>query len=190
MVGDTGIEPVTSSVSGTGNASAEVRPFPSVQVRATQGWARMHTDVAGRAPVGVRVGVRGVSSYRGDRLPASSACGGSRSAQASVDDGPGRRTPASRSRQPALHGAVAVRPIVGSRENRAPLSARAVRLSAQRKAHGGGHRHPLVLGRRVVEVQLPGLGQRPLGRPVARDDDGAGIVKARAWPGGGSPKEC
>jgi len=42
MVGDTGIEPVTSSVSGTGNASAEVRPRASVQV--SRRWARRRTS--------------------------------------------------------------------------------------------------------------------------------------------------
>src|SRR5450830_593738 len=64
MVGDTGIEPVTSSVSGTGNASAEVRPCVSVQV--SRRWARRRTSPDGgeHDAVGVRVGVRVV---RGDR---------------------------------------------------------------------------------------------------------------------------
>src|SRR5450830_2161310 len=58
MVGDTGIEPVTSSVSGTGNASAEVRPRASVQV--SRRWALMRTSPDGgeHDAVGVRVGVR------------------------------------------------------------------------------------------------------------------------------------
>ena len=58
MVGDTGIEPATSSVSGTGNAFAEVRPRASVQVRAVQSQARSPANTVGHDPVGVRVGVR------------------------------------------------------------------------------------------------------------------------------------
>jgi len=69
MVGDTGIEPVTSSVSGTGNAFAGVRPCASVQVSAARVPPRMHLNVAGWVPVGVRVGVR--RAAEGPGLPAA-----------------------------------------------------------------------------------------------------------------------
>ena len=64
MVGDTWIEPVTSSVSVTGIAFAEVRLRASVQV--SRRWARRRTspDEGEHDAVGVRVGVRVV---QGDR---------------------------------------------------------------------------------------------------------------------------
>src|SRR5450830_2122730 len=58
VVGDTGIEPVTSSVSGTGSTSAEVRPRASVQVSRHSVRVRILADERERNAVGVRVGVR------------------------------------------------------------------------------------------------------------------------------------
>jgi hypothetical protein len=58
MVGDTGIEPVTSSVSGTGTVFADIRLRASVQVTAARRWSRNRANTSGHDRVGVRVGVR------------------------------------------------------------------------------------------------------------------------------------
>ena len=58
VVGDTGIEPVTSSVSVLRTAFTAVRSSASVQVRRVHGPGRMAADWAGPDAVGVCVGVR------------------------------------------------------------------------------------------------------------------------------------
>jgi hypothetical protein len=52
VVGDTGIEPVTSSVSEIGMGSADVHWWVSVQFRGLRGWRRTPPNIDGHMLVG------------------------------------------------------------------------------------------------------------------------------------------
>lgn len=144
VVGDTGIEPVISSVSGTGNAFAEVRRRAPVQVSAARDRPRMHANVAGRVPVGVRVGVRDA----GELEVCAAAAGGLGLRRA---------------------GCVARRGVAGLGANRCPKCAHLATVTGPRKqpaaAGGGGCRRGRGTGcrrrRLAAHPGLPSEGLRP-----------------------------